>query len=263
MNQNELKKAIAKLLWEMCAILIPSARPTMSSGLGYQRRKRSVAGDRDEQTAGRGRLDRKMVYAQGDGACFSLILVRRWRKNRISRGPWAWPRLPWRFLRRRGLVAQIKWPNDVLLNGCRWQASWSNPYGRGRSGLSGDRIGVNVRKEAVPLPNCCNSLPPAWKPRWDPLWNLTKFCTIFWRDDRPAPTARFEFIHRFVGKSACIRGEQVQVEEGSGNTITGKLLGLEPDGSLQLSNEGGKSSQSALAMCACAHRRDILPCAMR
>jgi len=39
----------------------------------------------------------------------------------------------------------------------------------------------------------------------------------------------------------AFRGEQVQVEEGDGNQITGRLLGLEYDGSLRLSDEQSNS----------------------
>jgi BirA family biotin operon repressor/biotin-[acetyl-CoA-carboxylase] ligase len=42
-------------------------------------------------------------------------------------------------------------------------------------------------------------------------------------------------------KMLAFRGEHVQVEEGNGTSIHGKLLGLESDGSLRLRDENGKS----------------------
>jgi biotin-(acetyl-CoA carboxylase) ligase len=45
-------------------------------------------------------------------------------------------------------------------------------------------------------------------------------------------------------KALAFRGEQVQIEarnNGNEDLIVGKLLGLEADGSLKLSNENGKS----------------------
>src|SRR4029079_9803040 len=42
-------------------------------------------------------------------------------------------------------------------------------------------------------------------------------------------------------KALAFRGEQVQVAEGSGNPVIGELLGLEPDGSLRMSNQQGNS----------------------
>jgi biotin-(acetyl-CoA carboxylase) ligase len=42
-------------------------------------------------------------------------------------------------------------------------------------------------------------------------------------------------------KALAFRGEQVQVEQGDGTLLTGKLLGLESDGSLKLSDEATNS----------------------
>ena len=42
-------------------------------------------------------------------------------------------------------------------------------------------------------------------------------------------------------KALAFRGEQIQVEQGDGFLVKGKLLGLESDGSLRLSDENGKS----------------------
>jgi biotin-(acetyl-CoA carboxylase) ligase len=42
-------------------------------------------------------------------------------------------------------------------------------------------------------------------------------------------------------KVLAFRGEEVQVEQGDGSVLTGKMLGLEPDGSLKLSEETGNS----------------------
>jgi BirA family biotin operon repressor/biotin-[acetyl-CoA-carboxylase] ligase len=39
----------------------------------------------------------------------------------------------------------------------------------------------------------------------------------------------------------AFRGEEVQVEQGDGTLLTGKLLGLEQDGSLKLSSDSGSS----------------------
>jgi biotin-(acetyl-CoA carboxylase) ligase len=42
-------------------------------------------------------------------------------------------------------------------------------------------------------------------------------------------------------KALAFRGELVQVEQGDGSLLTGKLLGLESDGSLRLIDEASKS----------------------
>ncbi len=72
----------------------------------------------DEQTAGRGRLQRRWVTAAASALAFSLVL----RPPQLT--PQHVPRLAGlgalvccHALRRKyGLPAQIKWPNDILLN---------------------------------------------------------------------------------------------------------------------------------------------------
>jgi BirA family biotin operon repressor/biotin-[acetyl-CoA-carboxylase] ligase len=48
------------------------------------------------------------------------------------------------------------------------------------------------------------------------------------------------FLKAWEAKLA-FRGQQVQVEGGSGKPVTGELLGLDPEGGLYLRNEQGKS----------------------
>jgi BirA family biotin operon repressor/biotin-[acetyl-CoA-carboxylase] ligase len=245
MNQNELKKAIAKLpLGDVR--YFDSIGSTNNEALAWAT---SGAKDlslviADEQTAGRGRLDRKWFTPRGTALAFSLILrPTAEEKPHLTRTVGLAALAVADSLRRRGLVAQIKWPNDVLLNGCKVAGILVE------SVWSGDEvdylvigIGVNVRKEAVPSAELLQfpatsleaSLGPAVEP--DEILHDILAGMIALRPQ----LASNSFIASWE-KALAFRGEQVQVEEGSGNTITGKLLGLEPDGSLQLSNEGGKS----------------------
>jgi BirA family biotin operon repressor/biotin-[acetyl-CoA-carboxylase] ligase len=144
-------------------------------------------------------------------------------------------------LRTRGLVAQVKWPNDVLLNGHKVagilvESVWS--------GEEVDcvviGIGINVLKEAVPpdeyLQFPATSLEQSLGPdiAREQILNdiLAGLITL-----RPH-LGTDSFIVSWE-KALAYRGEQVEIEEGNGNRITGKLLGLEPDGSLRLSDEQG------------------------
>ena len=142
-------------------------------------------------------------------------------------------------MRTRGLVAQIKWPNDVLLNGRKVagilvEAVWS--------GEEVDcvviGIGMNVLKGAVPsdelLQFPATSLEESLGPEvereqilQDILAGLIALRPHIGTDS---------FIASWE-KALAFRGEPVQVEDGSGIPVTGKLLGLEPDGSLKIKPE--------------------------
>jgi BirA family biotin operon repressor/biotin-[acetyl-CoA-carboxylase] ligase len=146
-------------------------------------------------------------------------------------------------LRIRGLVAQIKWPNDVLLNGHKVagilvESVWS--------GEEVDclviGIGINVLQSAVPsaelLQFPSTSLEESLGPEVERARILQDILAgiIALRPHISSDS----FIASWE-KALAFRGEQVQVEEGNGNLITGKLLGLEPDGGLRLSDGQGNS----------------------
>jgi len=245
MNQNELKKALSKLpLGDVR--YFDSIGSTNNEALAWAT---SGAADlslviADEQTAGRGRLDRKWFTPKGTALAFSLILCpTAEEKPHLTRTVGLAALAVADALRTRGLVAQIKWPNDVLLKGCKVagiliESIWS-----------GDEldcvvigIGVNVLKGAVP------SL------------DLLQFPATSLEEELGTAVERKTLLHDILAgivalrphlgmdsfiasweKALAFRGEQVQVEKGSGIPITGKLLGLEADGSLQLRNEDGKS----------------------
>ncbi|MGZ9235607.1 MAG: biotin--[acetyl-CoA-carboxylase] ligase, partial [Anaerolineales bacterium] len=212
----------------------------------------------DEQTAGRGRLDRKWFTPKGTALAFSLILrPTEAEKPYLTRTVGLAALAVADSLRRRGLVAQIKWPNDVLLNGHKVagilvESVWS--------GEEVDcvviGIGVNVRKGAVPdadlLQFPATSLEDALGPEveregilHDILAGIVALRSHIGTDS---------FIASWE-KALAFRGEQVQVEtraersepigersrSEAGTSITGKLLGLESDGSLKLRDENDKS----------------------
>ena len=245
MNQNELKKALAKLpLGDVR--YFDSIGSTNNEALAW-----ATGGAKDlslviadEQTAGRGRLDRKWFTPKGTALAVSLILrLTPAEKPYLTRVVGLAALAVADALRTRGLNAQIKWPNDVLL------------YGRKLTGIlvesvwSGEDvdcvvvgIGMNVLKEAVPSADLL-------------LFPATSLEEVL------GPTIQREIVlhdilagiialRPHLGSDAFIaswekvlafRGEQVQVEQGDGAMLTGKLLGLEPDGSLKLSDEAGNS----------------------
>ena len=245
MNKNELKKTLSKLpLGDMR--YFDSIGSTNNEALAWAT---SDAKDlslviADEQTAGRGRLDRKWLTPKGTALAVSLILrPTAEEKPYLTRTVGLAALAVADALRTRGLVAQIKWPNDVLLNGRKVagiliESVWS--------GEEVDclviGIGINILKGAVPSAE------------------LLQFPATSLEESLGPDVQREEILHDILAgmialrphintdsfiasweKALAFRGEQVQIEEGNGNLITGKLLGLESDGSLRLSDEQGNS----------------------
>jgi BirA family transcriptional regulator, biotin operon repressor / biotin---[acetyl-CoA-carboxylase] ligase len=255
MNQNELKKALSKLpLGDVR--YFDSIGSTNTEALAWAT---SGAKDlslviADAQTAGRGRLDRKWFTPKGTALAFSLILrPTAAEKPYLTRIVGLAALAVADALRTRGLSTQIKWPNDVLLNGRKVAGILIE------SVWSGDEvdclvigIGVNILNGAVPSAELLQFPATSLEESLGPAVEREKILHDI--------LAGIIALHPHIGtdsfiasweKALAFRGEQVQVEasaddrregrsEGNGSSITGKLLGLEPDGSLRLSSEGGK-----------------------
>jgi BirA family transcriptional regulator, biotin operon repressor / biotin---[acetyl-CoA-carboxylase] ligase len=245
MNQKELEKTLSKLpLGDVR--YFDSIGSTNTEALAWAT---SDAKDlslviADEQTAGRGRLDRKWFTPKGAALAFSLILRPRSEENPfLTRIVGLAALAVVDSLQTRGLIAQIKWPNDVLLNGRKVAGILVE------SVWSGEEVdclvigtGINILKSAVPSAELLNfpatSLEESLGPdvQREELLNdiLTGIIALRPHIGTDSFIASWEKVLAF-------RGELVQIEAENGNPITGKLLGLESDGGLRLSDEQGNS----------------------
>lgn len=200
----------------------------------------------DEQTQGRGRLNRKwFTPKKGTALAFSLILrpstdLRPYLSRTVGLAALSIAD----SCSKLGLVPRIKWPNDILLNGKKAagiliETVWS--------GADVDSlvigIGINVYKTSLPpadmlqfpatsLEEALNKEPPA---REEILFNILD-AFIQWRERMGTD----EFINVWEGALA-FRGKQVQIQAGGESPIIGEVLGLESDGSLRLKDVHDKS----------------------
>jgi BirA family biotin operon repressor/biotin-[acetyl-CoA-carboxylase] ligase len=244
MNQNELKKALSKLA-------LGDIRYFESIGSTNDEALAWAAADApdlslviaDEQTAGRGRLDRKWFTPKGTALAFSLILrPTASEKPHLSRTVGLAALAVAEALRSRGLAAQIKWPNDVLINGRKMCGILTE------SVWSGDEVdcavlgvGVNVLKESVP-------------PAEDLLFPATSL-----EEELGQPPERVEVLSEILSAFLSLRprltsddlvslwqsllafqGKAVQIESNAAQPVAGRISGLNLDGSLQILNEHGE-----------------------
>ncbi|GAB4503659.1 MAG: biotin--[acetyl-CoA-carboxylase] ligase [Anaerolineales bacterium] len=198
----------------------------------------------DEQTRGRGRMDRKWFTPRGSALAFSLILrptvAERAHPAQIT-GLLAVSLAE--SLRKRGLAPLIKWPNDVLLEGRKAagilvEAAW---MGEQLQALVLG-MGVNVSKEAVPpgevLLFPAISVEEALGRRVErlPLLRDILQALLNWR-----PQVGTGSLVKAWDESLAFRGQQVQVEARGGETVIGTITALTGDGALALRGTDGKS----------------------
>lgn len=198
----------------------------------------------DEQTLGRGRHDRKWFTPPGTALAFSLILhPTPSEKSFLSRTVGLAALALSNVLQPLGLNPQIKWPNDILLSGRKLagiliEATWADDEVNNM--VIG--MGINISQRAVPSTDILNfpgtSLEVAlgYVPdRWTFLRDLVANIIVL----RPY-IGTDSFLSSWEKKLAYY-GRQVRVELGGDQTVSGKVTGLESDGSLKLLDDNGKS----------------------
>jgi len=196
----------------------------------------------EEQTAGRGRGGRTWFSRRGAALAFSLVLrpepaeqefVARFTALGALGCAEALEGLP--------LPAEIKWPNDVLIRqrkvcGILAEAVWQGKTAQGV--VLG--IGVNVRPEAVPPPEGLNF--PATSLEAEagrvierlPLMRAILLGILHWR-----PRLGTSSLLQAWEELLAFRGQPVEVHSEGRPAQTGRLEGLDPDGSLRLRSPEG------------------------
>jgi BirA family biotin operon repressor/biotin-[acetyl-CoA-carboxylase] ligase len=203
----------------------------------------------DEQTQGRGRLNRHWVTAAGAGLAFSLLLrPSNTEFHQLGLLAPLWGVAVCRALREQyQLNAEVKWPNDVLINrrkacGILVEAHW---LGRELEGVVAG-IGVNVAPSSVPrsadvlFPATCveSELGRPVKSE-ELLAEILK--AFFYLRPQLGSEGFFETWQRWL----AFKNEWVRVEGASG-AQTGQVVGISHDGSLRLRAEDGTEVEVAV-----------------
>jgi BirA family biotin operon repressor/biotin-[acetyl-CoA-carboxylase] ligase len=195
----------------------------------------------DEQTSGRGRKGRKWHTPAGSALAVSLILRPRAEDDTpisLFSGLGALGLCD--ALEKAGLEAQIKWPNDVLLNrrkvaGILAEAVWA---GEALDSIV-IGIGVNVLRTSVPpaeasrFPATSVEAEGGLTDRPQLLHDLLA-ALVSWRPRVGTP----EFITAW-NAALAFHGETVRVWRDEGDSLIGQVARLETDGRLTLTLPDG------------------------
>ncbi len=222
---------------------LPSTNNEVAS-LAAQGAEEGLAVVADEQTAGRGRLQRKWVSPKGAGIYFSILL-----RPKIPQE--SWPLITFMgalavndsLLEAAGLETDIKWPNDLLASerkicGILAEVIDTNS---GRAVVLG--IGINLTREAFPeeLGTVAISVSEATGRRVDReailaalVQSLSRWYALIHEVDGGT-----RLVAEWTNRSSYAKGKLVNVKNGD-ETLTGVTCGLEPDGALRLEKEDGK-----------------------
>jgi BirA family biotin operon repressor/biotin-[acetyl-CoA-carboxylase] ligase len=197
----------------------------------------------DEQTAGRGRLNRRWITLPGAALAFSLVLKDTGEADILrytALGALAvcdalnaalLPMLP----------ALIKWPNDVLAARRKLAGVLAEAHWRGETltaVILG--IGINVAPPSVPPDEqlnypatCVEAVVESPVDRWGLLHAVLEKL-LFWRER--LSTSEFAMAW---GARLAFRGEWVQVSFEAQPPLEGQVLGLTAEGRLRLRDRQG------------------------
>lgn len=198
----------------------------------------------EEQTAGRGRLGRTW-FSEKSAGIYASVVLRPLLKPRhaavLTLG--AAVAASEAIERVCGLAADIKWPNDLLLNGRKCCGILSEMQAEGdeiRHVIVG--IGINVNQAAFPedLKERASSLRLEGKQRYsrvEVLCGLLKSFELVY--DELQAGNRAGVLQRWAERSSFAFGKQVSVDLGT-RQIHGQTAGLEETGSLKVKLADGR-----------------------
>ena len=197
-----------------------------------------------EQTAGRGRLERQWVSPQGAGLYFSMILRPQFEQS-------VWPLLTLMaavavhdaLLEAYALKADIKWPNDLLVNDKKLCGILAETVDTsiGRAVVLG--IGVNLKQGSFPveLEAVATSVESATGGVSDlemviePLvGSLVRYYEILQLASGPEVIVR-----EWSARSSYVNGKRIRIVNGD-EVFEGTSRGLERDGALRIETDSGE-----------------------
>jgi BirA family biotin operon repressor/biotin-[acetyl-CoA-carboxylase] ligase len=204
----------------------------------------------DHQSSGRGRLDRTWETPPGTAVTFSLVL-------RPTVPPASWPWLPLlvghnvaKAITALGYDANVKWPNDVLLDGDRKVAGIlvervETPTGP--AAIVGVGINVAMTAEELPVPTA-TSLAVAGPGAPDRTSVLLAVVAAVregydvWQTGGEQGTARLATSYR---SNCATLGRDVRVELPGGGELLGRATDIDDDGRLVVTTADGSERVGA------------------
>jgi len=211
--------------------------------LGYAGEPEGTVVMAEEQSAGRGRSGRTWHSERGTGLYFTVLL-----RPRLS--PAQAPLLTMlagisahtAITAQTGLVPELKWPNDLMLNGKKLGGILTEMHAEPnavRFVIVG--VGINVNQERFPteLAGVATSIRKETGRISYRLELLVRLLTQFESDyNRFLHEGPGFVVERFESVSSFARGRRVRVDTGA-ETYSGTTAGLSPEGLLLVARDNG------------------------
>lgn len=199
----------------------------------------------DEQTKGRGRLNRSWHSHKGDGIWMSMILRPTFEPHRSPQITLLAATVLAEVLKRQcGIKPQIKWPNDVLTDGKKLAGILTELQAeQDQVNYIVLGMGINVNHDLDVFPEELHHLATSVKMKTDKSWELRtiiqdilttfeKRYEEFIEEGFSKVKLRWEAFGYKLGEKVVIKTQQ--------RTWTARILGIEADGALKVCDDDGK-----------------------
>lgn len=252
LNAVALQRAIVAPDGLWTAVDVVAATGSTNSDLAARARQGAAEGAvlvAEEQTAGRGRLDRQWTAPPRSGLFFSVLL----RPAEVPVRRWGWLPLlagvatATAVARAGGVDTGLKWPNDLLVTidgeerktGGILAERVNSPAGDGV--VIGIGLNVTLREDELPVPAAGSlALAGAQGTDRDPLLRAVLRSLADWYGEwRSAGGDPDVSRLRQAYAAGCVTlGRTVRAELPGGETVTGKAVAVDDDGRLVIASDG-------------------------
>jgi BirA family biotin operon repressor/biotin-[acetyl-CoA-carboxylase] ligase len=196
----------------------------------------------ETQTKGRGRLGRKWLSPPGEGLWFSVLLRPHLPPASVTQLTIAGATAVARAIRlHTGLTPQIKWPNDILIEGRKVVGiltELSAEQDRVRHVILGIGVDVNVTNFPAELNDVATSLALAAGHRFNRAELATAILSELDTDYARVRNGQFAALAEEWEQCCITLGQRVQIHIGP-RTLSGRAESLDSDGALLLRSDHG------------------------
>ncbi|KAB2661064.1 MAG: biotin--[acetyl-CoA-carboxylase] ligase [Verrucomicrobia bacterium] len=199
----------------------------------------------ESQTKGRGRLGRRWSSPAGKGLWFSILLRPKISPQAVTQITIASAVSLRRAIKNvTGLTPEIKWPNDLLLNGLKIAGiltELSSEPDAIKHVILGIGVDVNLTSEDFPeeLRTVATSLRIVARRQFDRAALAVEILREFERDYQLLHTDRFEELANEWANACTTLGKIVTIELAD-RSLHGRVEALDQDGALLLRTEYGR-----------------------
>ncbi|MYS21654.1 BirA family transcriptional regulator, biotin operon repressor / biotin-[acetyl-CoA-carboxylase] ligase [Streptomyces sp. DvalAA-14] len=213
----------------------------------------------EEQTAGRGRLDRRWTAPARSGLFFSVLLrpgEPAGDRAEVPAHRWGWLPLlagvatATALSRAAGVDTALKWPNDLLVtvDGEERKAAGILAERVGTAVVVGIGLNVSLHEEELPVPTAASlALAGAQGTDRDPLLRavLRSIADWYraWREVGGDPAA--SRLQQTYAAGCATLGRQVRAELPGGREVSGTAVAVDGDGRLVIAGPGGEEAVGA------------------